>query len=63
MVELTDRQKAKLKEHSNHHTKKHMDKMKSEMKKGKSFTQAHKEALKKVGNGKRKNKKVISSRY
>lgn len=35
-----------LKEHSKHHTKKHMDIMKKEIKKGKTFNQAHKTALK-----------------
>ena len=32
-----------------HHSKKHMTEMKSAMKKGKTFTQAHKVAMKKVG--------------
>lgn len=36
-----------LKEHSKHHTKKHMDIMKEEIKKGKTFNEAHKTALKK----------------
>lgn len=38
-----------MKRHSVHHTKKHMDTMRSMMLKGKTFGQAHKEAMKKVG--------------
>tara|TARA_R100001143_G_C3260310_1_gene87504 strand:+ start:306 stop:437 length:132 start_codon:yes stop_codon:yes gene_type:complete len=39
----------KLKKHSKHHTKKHIKSMVLAMKKGKSFKQAHKTAIKKVG--------------
>lgn len=46
---LTDRQKKTLKKHSVHHTKKHMDLMIKLMKEGKSFTEAHNVAKKKVG--------------
>tara|TARA_R100000654_G_scaffold32599_1_gene57635 strand:+ start:2020 stop:2169 length:150 start_codon:yes stop_codon:yes gene_type:complete len=46
---LSDYQKKKLKEHSVHHTKKHMDMMKRDMNKGLSFSQAHKKAMIKVG--------------
>ena len=46
---LTQRQKDTLKRHSKHHTKKHMDTMKSLMKNGKTFGEAHKSAMKKVG--------------
>jgi len=53
MKKLTDAQKKKLGEHSKHHSKKHMASMRTAMKKGKSFTQAHTEAKKKV-NGKKK---------
>ena len=49
---LTDRQKETMKKHSVHHTKKHMSAMRSAMKKGKSFTKAHAQAKRKVGNGK-----------
>ena len=52
MKKLTVAQKAKLKKHSVHHTKKHMTAMRSAMKKGKSFTKAHAQAKRKVGNGK-----------
>ena len=38
-----------LKKHSKHHTKKHMSVMKKAMKKGKTFNQAHKKAMRKVG--------------
>lgn len=46
---LTPAQKRKLKEHSKHHTKKHMDMMKKDMKSGVSFYSAHKKAMKSVG--------------
>jgi hypothetical protein len=38
-----------LKEHAPHHTKKHMEVMKAEMAKGKSFSAAHTKAMSKVG--------------
>jgi len=53
MKKLTDTQKKKLGEHSKHHTKSHMASMRTAMKKGKTFAQAHTEAKKKV-NGKKK---------
>ena len=53
MKKLTDAQKKKLGEHSKHHSKKHMASMRTAMKKGKTFAQAHTEAKKKV-NGKKK---------
>lgn len=46
---LTQRQLKTLEKHKPHHSKKHMSMMKKEMKKGKTFTQAHKIAMKKVG--------------
>ena len=46
---LTDRQKETMKKHSVHHTKQHMASMKKSMLDGKTFTQAHKIAMKKVG--------------
>ena len=46
---LTPRQKTALKRHAKHHTAKHMTFMRKEMVKGKTFTQAHKLAMKKVG--------------
>ena len=46
---LTKLQKTTLKKHSVHHSKKHMDEMKKDMKKGASFSKAHKTAMKKVG--------------
>jgi len=49
MAELTKRQKATMKKHSNHHTPRHMRLMTSLMKQGKTFTEAHKQAQKKVG--------------
>jgi len=46
---LTQRQKNTLKKHSVHHTKKHMTEMRKLMKEGKTFTQSHKMAMRKVG--------------
>ncbi len=46
---LTPRQLATLKKHSKHHTAKHMKVLVKDMKEGKTFTQAHKDAMKKVG--------------
>lgn len=47
--QLTSKQKATMKKHSKHHTKKHMKAMNTDMKKGKTFVQAHRKAMKKVG--------------
>ena len=49
MAALTKRQKATLKRHSVHHTAKHMTEMRKMMGAGKTFTQAHRAAMKKVG--------------
>ena len=49
MAELTQKQKQQLKKHEKHHTKQHMNFMKSEMRKGASFTASHKKAMSKVG--------------
>lgn len=46
---FTLKQKATLRKHSSHHSAKHMKAMKLAMNKGKSFSTAHKSALKKVG--------------
>tara|TARA_R100001143_G_scaffold60469_1_gene59987 strand:+ start:220 stop:369 length:150 start_codon:yes stop_codon:yes gene_type:complete len=46
-MKLTDAQKKKLKEHSKHHTVKHMASMRLAMVRGMSFATAHKNALKK----------------
>ena len=46
---LTTRQQETMKKHSVHHTGKHMKMMANMMKRGKTFTQAHKAAQKKVG--------------
>ena len=47
--ELTQRQKDTLKKHSKHHSAKHMTMMKKAMKNGKTFSESHKMAQKKVG--------------
>jgi len=49
MAKLTKRQEDTLKRHKQHHTAKHMTFMRKEMRKGKTFNQAHKDAMKKVG--------------
>lgn len=49
MKKLTTRQKTAMSKHSKHHTAKHMASMKKAMLGGKTFTQAHKLAMKKVG--------------
>ena len=46
---LSKRQKETLSRHKKHHTAKHMAFMRKEMNKGKTFTEAHKLAMKKVG--------------
>ena len=49
MSSLTKRQQDSMKRHSQHHTKKHMQYMLNSMKRGATFTQAHKRAQKSVG--------------
>ena len=49
MATLTKRQLETLERHKKHHTKKHMELMKRLMRRGVSFTAAHKQALKAVG--------------
>jgi hypothetical protein len=46
---LTARQQAALKRHGVHHTAKHMAEMRKSMRAGKSFTEAHRGAMRKVG--------------
>ena len=46
---LTKRQQETMKRHSEHHTAKHLRDMVKRMKKGKSFTEAHKASQKAVG--------------
>ena len=46
---LNKRQKSAMKRHKTHHTAKHLRSMASSMRKGKTFTQSHKIAMKKVG--------------
>ena len=48
-AKLTERQNKTMDKHKKHHTKKHMDLMKKLMREGKSFTEAHNMAMKKVG--------------
>ena len=46
---LNARQQGAMKRHAKHHTAKHLRSMVNAMKKGKTFTQSHKIAMKKVG--------------
>tara|TARA_R110002012_G_scaffold321909_1_gene552214 strand:+ start:391 stop:570 length:180 start_codon:yes stop_codon:yes gene_type:complete len=46
---LTTRQANAMKKHSKHHTAKHIRAMVTSIKNGKTFTQSHKIAMKKVG--------------
>ena len=46
---LTKRQRLAMVRHARHHTKKHLRAMVTAMKKGRTFTQSHKIAQKKVG--------------
>jgi len=46
---LNKRQENAMKKHSKHHTGKHLKEMVSLMKKGKTFTDSHKLAMRKVG--------------
>ena len=46
---LSPRQKKTMRRHSRHHSMKHMRQMASAMKKGRTFSQAHKSAMRKVG--------------
>ena len=46
---LTTRQRLSMKKHAKHHTAKHLKGMVDAMKKGKTFTQSHKTAMKKAG--------------
>ncbi len=46
---LTKRQQDTMKKHSKHHSKKHMQYMHNSMRRGATFTQAHKRAMKAVG--------------
>ena len=49
MSSLTKRQQQTIKKHSQHHSKRHMEYMRNSMKRGATFTQAHKRAQKAVG--------------
>ena len=46
---LNASQQGAMKRHAKHHTAKHLRSMVTAMKKGKTFTQSHKIAMKKVG--------------
>ena len=46
---LNKRQESAMKKHSKHHTGKHLKTMVSLMKKGKTFTDSHRIAMKRVG--------------
>ena len=49
MKGLNKRQKSAMRRHKSHHTAKHLKAMATAMRKGKTFSQSHKIAMKKVG--------------
>ena len=49
MAGLNKRQTNAMKKHSKHHTAKHLRAMVAAMKRGSTFTQSHKAAMKKTG--------------
>lgn len=49
MSGLNNRQQSAMERHAKHHTAKHLKSMVVSMKKGQTFTQSHKTAMKKVG--------------
>ena len=49
VTNLTKSQQNAMKKHSKHHTKKHIQYMTNSIKRGSTFTKAHKNAQKKVG--------------
>jgi hypothetical protein len=46
---ISPKEQEMLSEHADHHSVKHMNQMKKDMKNGMSFTMAHKRAMNKVG--------------
>jgi uncharacterized protein YbjQ (UPF0145 family) len=46
---LTSRQQKTMNRHARHHSLKHMQEMAKDLKKGKTFAQAHTSAMRKVG--------------
>ena len=46
---LNKRQVSAMRRHARHHTRKHLRAMVTAMRKGRTFTQSHKAAMKKVG--------------
>ena len=46
---ISKKEEAMLSEHADHHSVKHMNQMRKDMKNGMSFTMAHKRAMSKVG--------------
>ena len=49
ITNLTKSQKEKMKKHSSHHSKRHLEYMKNSMRRGASFSKAHQNAQKNVG--------------
>mgnify|MGYP003134745685 CR=1 FL=1 len=49
LTSLNKTQKKAFRKHAKHHTKKHVKSMVASLKKGKTFTQAHNSAMRKVG--------------
>tara|TARA_R110002020_G_scaffold179320_1_gene372527 strand:+ start:100 stop:252 length:153 start_codon:yes stop_codon:yes gene_type:complete len=49
MKKITKRQQDALERHSIHHTKRHMAEMRKSIRAGKTFTESHRLAMRKVG--------------
>lgn len=47
--ELKEKDKANMRLHAPHHTKKHLEEMVKDLKRGRSFEQSHNQAIRKVG--------------
>ena len=47
--ELSDADKINMRLHATHHTKRHLEEMVKDLKRGRSFEQSHNEAIRKVG--------------
>ena len=60
-MKLTEGQKKKLKEHAKHHTAKHIARMRLAMVRGKSFAEAHKNALRLDKKPKKETKKRVGT--
>ena len=49
IADLKENDKIKMRLHAPHHSKKHLEEMVKDLKRGRSFEQSHNEAIRKVG--------------